>query len=490
MNKLQQFANQAIIYGVGSILSRIVYYLLVTVFLTYLLGDQTGEFGTYGTFYAYISVLVVILSFRFDTAFFKFGSQDVDFDTAFSTAFVPVVLIALGAVVVGCGFSESIAAILGFEGQSHYIVWVSLILGFDIMNLLPFAKLRLLNRAKAFALYKIFNVALSAILILFFLVLVPRYRDGWLSFIPQLPDMISWVFVANVIASGVLFLSLLPVLKGQTWSVDKLLLRKMVYYSYPLVIIGVANGIVQFFGVPLQQWFLSGDHAENLGQAGIYDATRRIAGLFVMFTTAFNYAAEPFFFNNASAEDRRELYGKICRLFTLVGGLVIVGMVIGIDLLQYLAESTYRESIYLMPVLLVAYLFQGLHINISIWYKLSDNTIYGAYIAIIGALVTLMISITCLSSMGYAASAWATLVSYMLMVVIGYVWGQKHFPIHYPVKHILADLLLIISILAIVHCCQEYMATVRYIVGTALFCLYLLYAYHVERDEWVRMLKR
>lgn len=485
MNRIRQFAGQAAIYGLGSILSRIVYYLLVTFLLTKLLGDRTDEFGTYSAFYAYISVLIVIFSLRLDTALFRFGSKGKDLQAAFSTAFFPVIFIAVGIVLVGFFFNTFIAGLIGFPDHPNYIRYVALILAFDILNLLPFAKLRLTNRAKTFALYKIFNVALSGILILFFLVLMPRMEIQIFGLSAESYDLVSWVLIANVIASCLLFLSLAPVFKNVKFKLDKALLLKMLSYTYPLVIIGIANGVIQFFGTPLQQWFLSGDQTANLGQAGVYDTTRRIASLFVMFTTAFNYAAEPFFFNNSTESDRKELYGKICRLFTLVGGLVIIAMIIGIDILKYLVDPNYWSSLFLLPVLLIAYLLLGIYYNISIWYKLSDKTIYGAIISIIGMALTLIVSIIFLPTIGYAASAWATLISYFVMVLIAYYLGQKHFPIAYPVKKILLDVIVIVAII----CCafilrSRYEQLPLYAGYALLFVIYLVYAFRAERKEW------
>jgi len=486
MSLIRKFAGQAVVYGISSILSRIVYYLLVVVLLTHLLGDKTVDFGTFAYFYAYAAVLLSLFSFRLDTALFRFGNKNENLDTAFNSALVPVLVGALVLVMLGLFADQPIANLINFPDDSRYVRWFAFILAFDVVNLLPFAKLRLTDKAKQFAIYKVFNVALSSVLILFFLFALPKLIDTTAIF----PKLIDWIFVANLIASGVLFVTLLPVWKGFRFKVDAALLRKMLYYALPLVIVGVANGFIQFFAVPLQKALLGGDQASNLAAGGVYDFTRRVAGLFVMFTTAFNYAAEPFFFNNSSSEDRKTLYGKICRLFTLVGGLVVIGMCLSQDLLKYLAPSDYWDSMSLLPILLMAYLFLGIYYNVSIWYKLSDQTWYGAMLSFVGLALTLGISYIYLPKLGYAASAWATLASYSVMVVLAYIIGQKNYPIAYPVKKILLDLLVITGLLATIYLLRESVSVpVKYGAYVAIMLVYIAYLWRAERKEWRTILR-
>ena len=485
MNLLKQFAGQALTYGLATILSRIVYYLMVVVLLSHILGDRVAEFGTYSYFYAYAAVLIALFSFRLDTALFRFGNKNEDINKAFSSSFIPVIFSAISIIVIASIWAEPIAKLIRFPDSARYVKWFAYILAFDIVNLIPFAKLRLQNKANTFVIYKVFNVLLSIALILFFLVILPKHENGVLSFFPKQAATIDWVFIANLIASAVLFLLLLPSIKEIKFTVDWSLTKRMLFYAFPLVIVGVANGLIQFFNAPLQEMFLDGTHHDNLEQAGIYDLTRRIAGLFVMFTTAFNYAAEPFFFNNSSSKDRKELYGKICRFFTLIGGAVVVGMYLGIDLLKYMAPSNYWESLYLLPVLLLAYLLLGIYYNVSIWYKLSDQTKYGAYISILGAVVTLTISIIFLPLIGYAASAYATLASYFLMVVVGYYLGQRKYPIDYPVKKIVINLCVISSILVTGYYIRIFAPIfLKYLLFGLLLVCYLIYVWKSEKDEW------
>ena len=491
MSAIRQFAGQTVIYGIGSVLSRIVNYLVIVILLTYLLGEKTGEFGTYAYFYAYATVLVTLFSFRLDTALFRYGNKNENLTTAFSTSLTLVFGAALILALIGTFISQPIANLIGFPNEARYVRWMAYIIAFDVINLLPFAKLRLSNKAKAFALYKILNVVLMVTLVLIFLILFPYLRvKGW-DWLPLLPGLIDWMFIANLIASAALFLLLLPQLRGYSPTVDSALAHKMLRYAFPLVIVGMANGFIQFFGVPLQKLFLGEDAFSNLENAGIYDFTRRVAGLFVLFTTAFNYAAEPFFFNNSSKQDRKELYGKICRLFVLVSGIVILGLYLGLDLIKYLADSNYWGSLHLLPILLMAYLFLGIYYNVSIWYKLADKTSYGAMISIVGVVITLAISIVFLPRIGFAASAWAALLTYLSMLIIGYVTGQKKYPISYPVAAIVKDVVLISVILFMAYWVREAVGiAAKYLINFVLLAGYLLYVWTAEKSEWKRMMRR
>ena len=493
MSLIRKFAGQAVVYGIGSILSKIVYYLIVVVLLTHMLGDQTEEFGIYGYLYAYAGLLLSLFSFRLDSALFRFGNKNEgeQMSQALGTSFFAVLVSAVVLVIIGVFCSSAISDWYGYPMTPRYVRWFAFILAFDVMNLIPFAQLRLDDKALKFAGFRIFNVVLSTTLILFFLVALPRLPEDSLGFLSRSRSIIDWVFIANLIASGVLFLLLLPELLRHKFSFNTKLFRKMVRYALPLVIVGVAGGFIQFFAVPLQEMFLGGSEQDNLAEAGVYDLTRKIAGLFLMFVTAFNYAAEPFFFNNSNVSDREQYYGKICRLFVLTGGLVVIGMFYAVDLLKHLSTSDYWDSLSLLPILLMSYLLLGIYYNVSIWYKLSDNTKYGAIISIVGVIITLAISVVFLSRIGYAASAWASLASYFVMVILGYAIGQKIYPIRYPIAKIARDLIIISVLLVIGVLIRTHTPDpLKYVANIILLLVYVAYAYTSEREEWQKVLRR
>ena len=486
MSLLRKFAGQTVIYGFGYISSKLVNYLLAVILLTYLLSENTEGFAVYDYMYAFAGVLVTLFSFRFDSALFRFGNKNENLDEALSNALVLVGLSSIVLIVLGIFFNHTVSNIIGYPVQPKYVRWFAFILAFDVVNVIPFAKLRLENKAKKFAIFRILNVVLSSVLIVFFLLIYPRLGP---TFLPQQDSIVNWVFIANLIASALLFVALLPELRGFRLQLNSALLQKMLRYAYPLVLVGAAGVFIQAFSTPLQEQYLIGTDIENMAQAGIYSSTRRVAAFFLMFITAFNYAAEPFFFNNSSKEDREKYYGQICRLFTLIGGLVILMMYYGVDLLKYILESNYWASLSLLPILLLSYLFLGIYYNIAIWYKLADKTLYGAFISLLGAAVTLGISIVLLPVIGYAASAWASLASYIVMVGLGYTIGQRQYPIAYPIGKIFLDLIIISSLLIVGMLIRTHLSIpLKYTLYALLLMGFTYYIYISEKEEWRKIL--
>lgn len=445
MSLIRQLAGQTIIYGLGHILSKVLYFIVLTTYLTNRLPD-TREFGIYAELYAYASILIVVLSYRIDTAFFRFGSDKGKMSSAFSSAFSGLLCTTILLVGLVFMFSQNIAQLIGYEDKPHYIQWFALIIGFDVLALLPYAKMRLQNLAKKFILFRLFNVLLTIALVLLFLEILPgsNLLKSIQKHLPTISSDVDFVFLSNLLASFLVFVCMIPFVLKTKWRIDFSLWKKMFWYALPLVIVGIAGSFNQFFAAPLQKFLLGASYEENLTQAGIYAAPQKIAALLALFTTAFNYAAEPFFFRNKTHKDSKELYGKICLLFTMVGGIAVLILFFYIDLFQYLIGPNYREGLVIVPILLMAYLLMGIYYNISIWYKLADKTYFGAAIALIGASITFAFSLFFLPRIGYIASAWAAVLTFLTMNLIAYFLGQRHYKIQYPNKKIVFVLLIIV----------------------------------------------
>jgi len=321
MSLIRQLAGQTVVYGLGHILSKVLYFIVLTTYLTNRF-PNTKDYGIYAEMYAYAAILIVILSYRIDTAFFKFGSIKGQLQKAFTTAFVPLVLSTVIMVLLGISFAAPIAELIGYPDRPHYVKWFVVILGFDVLVLLPYARMRLEKKPLQFVSYRLFNILLTIALVLAFLEFpaVKVFIQPWL---PEIKTEIEFVFLSNLIASAAVFLLMLFSLNLRSWKVDWLLWKRMVLFALPLIVVGIAGSFNQFFAVPLQKFLLGNSFDENLTQAGIYAAPQRIAALLALFTTAFNYAAEPFFFSNADRKDAKTMYGKICLLFAMIGGLVV-----------------------------------------------------------------------------------------------------------------------------------------------------------------------
>ena len=448
MSLLKKLAGQTIIYGISHIFPRILHFVIFTAYLTYKFTEQI-DFGIYTDLYAYATILLVIFGYRMDTAFFRFGSRDGNLDKAYSTGLIPILFTTVGFVSILLIFAQPIAEFLKYPEQAHYVRWFAFILGFDTLVALPYARLRLEQKPMKFLFFRVTNVLVTVFLVLFFLEICPRLLDNgatWVSSIYDPSKDLDYVFLSNLIASGVIFLLMVPGILKIKFDFNGDLWKKMIWYALPLVIVGIAGSINQAFAVPLQKYFLGADYQENLNTAGIYAGPAKLALLLNLFIVAFNYAAEPFFFNHYEKSDAKAIYGKVAQAFTIVACVVLLGILMYMDLVQFIIGPNYREAIHIVPILLFAYLFLGLYYNFSIWYKLVDKTSFGAYISIGGAVITLVVSIYYLPKIGYIASAWAALCCYAFMSMAAVITGRRFYPIPYPYVRMILYILFALAV--------------------------------------------
>lgn len=452
MSLIKKLAGQTAIYGLSHIISRVLLFVVLTVYLTRRVGES--EYGVYADMYSYVTIILTILVFRMDTAMFRFGRDKKDAQKVFNTGFIGVLVFCLLSLFILIPLVNPISEWLQYNESPHYIRWFAFILALDALAALVFARFRLQNRPVRFVLYKLLNVGLTVIFILFFLEFMPNYFTGEyesLKTFLNITRTIDFVFFSNLIASGVVLLAMLPEFKSLRFSFDYSLFKKMAWYALPLVFVGIAGSINQAFAAPLQRAFLGEGVLENLANVGVYAAAAKLAILLNLFTTAFNYAAEPFFFNNSDNKDSLKIYGKVALAFTIVACFATLGLIFYIDVITLLLGEKYKSGINVVPILLFAYIFLGLYYNVSIWYKLKDKTYIGALISFLGAFITITVSILLLPKMGAIASAWAALLCYISMVIAGYWMGQKHYPVEYPVLKILTYIIgtLILAWLAL-----------------------------------------
>lgn len=382
---------------------------------------------------------MVLYSFRMETTFFRFGSTLDKRNDAFRTASTAVWGSTLFFTSLLLLFSNNIAEALQYPGQGHYVRWFAIILAADALVAIPFARLRLEGRAMRFASLKIINILLHLGSLLFFLELCPWLIErgyDWPKAI-YAPDLgIGYLFVANLIASLVTALLLLPMYFKKVGRFDGKELRKMLRYAAPLAIAGFAGIINEVLDRNLLKWLLLGTLEERLASLGVYSACYKIAIILNLFTQAFNYAAEPFFFKQAAQKTDTKLYARVAEAYLVVGCFAFLGIVLYIDIVKYFVGAEFREGLRVVPVLLLANLCLGLYYNLSIWYKLTDKTIMGAYMAIVGALVTISANLLLIPWIGYMGAAWATLLCYASMLILSYFWGQRYYPVPYPVERL------------------------------------------------------
>lgn len=443
MSLIKKLAGQTAIYGLSHIISRVLLFVVFTVYLTRTVGE--AEYGIYADMYSYATVILTILVFRMDTAMFRFGRDKSDAQKVFNTGFVGVLVFSLVSLLILIPLVKPISELLQYNESPHYIRWFAYFLVLDALAALVFARLRLQDKPLRFVFYKLLNIIVTVILVLFFLEFMPKYFPEaykTLNSYLGITRTIDFVFFTNLIASGTVLLAMLPEFASFRFSFDYSLFKKMSWYALPLVFVGIAGNINQAFAAPLQRVFLGEGVLDNLANVGVYAAAGKLAILLNLFTTAFNYAAEPFFFNNSDNKDSLKVYGKVALAFTIVACLATLGLIFYIDIITLLLGEKYKSGVNVVPILLFAYIFLGLYYNVSIWYKLKDKTHIGALISLCGAFVTIVVSIVLLPKYGTIASAWAALACYISMVVLGYFIGQKYYPVEYPVLRILSYVLL------------------------------------------------
>jgi len=439
MSLLKKLAGETALYGLSSIIGRLLNYLLVPLY-TWIFTNS--EYGIVSEMYALTGFLMVLFIYRMETAFFRYGTEPERREETFSTALWSVV----GTSILFCAlilvFSKNITGWLDYAPElSSYVVIFGLILALDTLAEIPLARLRLEHRAKRFVFIRLTGIALNIGFNLFFLLLCP-----WLLEQGILPDLIEkiyrptfgvgYIFLSNLIASATVLLLLLPDLLRVKWEFSPRQWRTMFIYAAPLILASLAGIVNEMLDRELLKHLLPGDTQSNLAQIGIYSASYKLAMLMSLFTQAFRYAAEPFFFANAKHQDARKLYADVTKYFTIAGALTFLGVLLYLDIFKYFIGENFWGGLGVVPVLLMANLFLGLYYNVSIWYKLTDQTMLGGWIAVGGAVITILLNVWWIPHIGYMGSAWATLICYASMTAACWWWGRKYYPVDYDFKKI------------------------------------------------------
>jgi O-antigen/teichoic acid export membrane protein len=341
---------------------------------------------------------------------------------------------------------------------------------------------------------KLGSIVINIILVLFFMEVLPQLsaQAGIWSGLYHHEERLFYIFLSNFLASFITLLLLLPILRGfaRTW--DGRLFRKMISYSWPLVLVAIAGVIDQSSAITFQKYFLPYDLQQNLAEGGIYKAAASLALLLNLFTVAFNYAAEPFFFAHQDRADAKKIYADVALAFTIMGSIMMLFILAYLDGVQLLIGKNYRESLHVVPILLVAYLLLGVYYNISVWYKLTDKTKLGAWIAVTGALITILGNMILLPRIGVIGSAWAALACYVFMTAAAYWQGKKHYPVPYPVRKmilwIMSAVLLFVVMELLRPMFQGNLALIL-MINTLVLAIYLLAIGLIEKDL-MRQLKR
>lgn len=431
MSQIKKLAGQTAIYGLSSIIGRLLNYLLVPLYTRIF---DPAAYGVVSEFYAYVTFLIVLYTYGMETAYFHFSSKKENTLNVYSNSLSTLTFSSVILSSILILFSQSIATTLGYEAHSEYIVWFALILAFDAITALPFAKLRQENRAKRFALIKIVNISSNIGLNLFFLALLPQItNNNSLSVLYNPAIGVGYVFIANLISSFITLLFFTSDFRQIKFSIDKALVKEMLVYAFPLLIAGFAGMINETLDRAILKYLVT-DKSTALHQLGVYSACYKLSIIMTLFVQTYRYAAEPFFFSQQSKKNNKELYATIMNYFVFVCSLIFLGVMLFMNIAKYFIGEKFHEGLQVVPILLFANLFLGVYLNLSMWYKLSGKTKYGAWFSIVGAIITIVLNFLLIPKMGYIGAAWATFICYGAIMVISYIYGQKHYAIPYSIK--------------------------------------------------------
>lgn len=443
MGKLQSLLKETAIYGLSSIFGRFLNYLLVPLY-TAKMSVESGNYGVVTNIYAWTAVLLVLLTFGFETTFFRFASKE--------NANVPKVF-SMSMQVIGtlCGvfllaifcFLPSIAGALGYEAHPEFIGMMAVVVALDALQAIPFGLLRFQKRPIKFAALKLLNIFTNILLNLFVFVALPYLytRNPDLSGDIYIPDnQAFYVFFINLVCTASITLFLIPELKMFRPTLDWTLLKDMLKYSWPLLLLGIAGILNLNADKVIYTWLVPGE--KGMQELSVYGAAVKVAAIMAMLMQAFRYAYEPFVFSNSKQKDSKELYAKTMKYFIMIAMLAFLVVVFYMDIIKYIINSSYWEGLKVVPIVMAAEIFMGIYFNLSFWYKLNDETYWGAIFSFIGCALLFAVNIIFVPKYGYIACAWASLTGYLAAMLLSYFIGQKRNAINYDLSAILKCTLL------------------------------------------------
>ena len=460
MSEMKSLAKDTAIYGLSSIIGKFLNYLLVPLY-TYALA-RTADYGIVTNIYAWTALLLVLLTYGMETGFFRFANrEDYDAHSVYKTAYFTLFSTSTIFALLVIFFQQPIANVLGYPDHSEFVAMMFVTVAIDAFACIPFAYLRYQKRPILFAALKLLFVLLNIGFNLLFLVVLGK-------------NDVFYVFLSNILATGIQTLCLLPFTMPKGGRFDGCTLKQMLRYSLPLLVLGVAGIMNQTLDRILFPYLYTGDDAQ--AQLGIYGACFKVAMVMMMFTQAFRFAYEPFVFSKHKDKQSVEAYADAMKYYIIFSYLILLGVIFYLDIFRYIVSSAYWEGLKIVPIVLWTYVFQGVYFNLSFWYKLTDETKWGAYFSLIGLAITLVLQIVGVPIIGYWASCGSSLVCYFIIMLLSYFIGQKKAPIPYDIKRIGQYTALTLGLLAVYYAIRLYYISNMWIlmaIGTVLIGIYL-----------------
>tara|TARA_R100000353_G_scaffold43121_1_gene34600 strand:+ start:166487 stop:167941 length:1455 start_codon:yes stop_codon:yes gene_type:complete len=483
LSVFKKLFKQTFIYGLATVLPRILTVLLVPLYVKVLLPE---EYGVYSTVMAFLILGNVVLSYGMETAFFRFvtkaGMQQKKVQSTTLTSLTISTLLFLSITLI---FREFIANTADFN--TEYITYGLLILALDALVVIPFAWFRVNEKPMRYAVIKILNVVINLSFNIFFLLILPKLATNsnfWS--VMWFPDnKVVYVFIANLIASAFTLILLLPLYVTIKFGFDKHIWKQMIKYALPVLFAGIAFSINEAFDRILLKYLLPQNIAEV--QVGLYAACYKLGMFMTLFVMAFRLGIEPFFFNHSNNKNAKSTYATITKYFTVFGCLILLAVVVYIDIFKQILipNEQYWEALKIVPLILLANLFLGIYHNLSVWYKVTDRTKFGAYISAFAALITLVLNFALIPVIGYMGSAIATLAAYGSMMVLSYLYGRKYYYVPYNIKRLILYLLIAISFSA----ASFYVFNRNIWIGTTLLLVFAGIIYYFEKNEFLKIVK-
>jgi O-antigen/teichoic acid export membrane protein len=486
LSSIKKLAGQTMWYGLSSIAARFINYLL-TPYLTYKFA-QASIYGEMSIVYSFIPFLNVIVTHGMETAYFRFGSKENE-EKIYHTTSISMIFIT--SIVIACLliWAGPIAALLQINLHPEYIKLIAWVVALDALTTIPFSRLRLEGRPKRFAFIKVGGILVNILATYFFISVLPNhpslYKPGY---------EVGYILIANIIQNIFVLILLQKEIRSLRFSIDFALWKQMMIYALPLILVGFGGMINETMDRIMLGWWANGGSPDaNKALVGTYSACYKLAILITISIQAFRMGAEPFFFKQAQSDNAQRTYARVMKFFVITLCIMFLGVVLYLDIWkEFIRNPKMYEGLKVVPILLIANMFLGVYYNLSIWYKLSNKTMAGAWITLLGAAITILINFLFIPYFGYMASAWATFFCYGSMMFVSYKWGQKVYYIPYATKKLIAYFviaLLIYSLNLLILWISDNKAF-NYLFASILFIGFIVFVSKIERKEFKSLFQK
>ena len=490
---IKKLAGQTLWYGVPKIVSRFLNYGITILGFQLFKPEETSDLTQ---IYAIIPFLNVLFTYGLETSYFRFA-QTVDRDKLYNTLTFSVILSTIFFSLVLLLLQDSMVRLFEIKDNPEYITWMIGILFFDTLAVLPLAKLRLEERPRKYAFVNVASILINILLVIFFLYIAPaRFKENPNSIwgIIYQPDVqVGYFIIANLIASALSLLFLYKEFSVFKWIFDKKLWKEVMIYSYPLVIVGFGGMINEMLSRVVYVKVRDVDLITEKKELGIFGANYKLAVLITIFIQIFRLAAEPFFFNQSTREDAPKTYARVMKFFVIACCFMFLVVALFLDFWKLLIAAKfpeYAEGIHIVPILAMGSVFLGIYYNLSVWYKLTNKTMYGAYITIAGAIITIALNIWWIPTFHYTGAAWATFFCYAFMMVASYLQGQRYYPVPYATKKLIAYLVIVTLIYVVQWTICKFtpkLIFLHFATGLVLLGAFGLFILKIEKREFARL---